>query len=503
MVLNLLQIKNGTNMITKYLNREGPEDHQTDWNDRKALAESMIPIVGDLYRKNNVKIYVYGKTLINKSAIEIMQAHRSAQPIEKNELSEFETLPIIEALTEFDLSLSHIDVGRMTSLYNLVPKSDCLSVKDFVGDQISELLEKPGIINPTRDVILYGFGRIGRLIARILIDKSGGGGNLCLRAIVVRKGSAKNDLIKRASLLDLDSVHGGFKGTICIDEERSVLIANGNEIKIIYADSPEEINYTEYDIRNAIVIDNTGAFKDREALSRHLRPGTSKVLLTAPADDIKNIVHGINNNIIEDSDDIICAASCTTNAISPPIKAINDKFGIVSGHIEAIHAYTNDQNLIDNYHKSDRRGRSAPLNLVITSTGAVKAVAKVLPEMEGKLSGNSIRVPTPNVSLAILNLKLEKETTTEEMDEYLRYIAYHSPLRKQVDYSNSPDAVSSDMVGSHHACIIDAKASIVNGNNVVLYCWYDNEAGYSYQVFRVLEQFSGVNYRIVPKDSSF
>jgi glyceraldehyde 3-phosphate dehydrogenase len=180
---------------------------------------------------------------------------------------------------------------------------------------------------------------------------------------------------------------------------------------------------------------------------------------------------------------------------------MNDKFGIVSGHIETVHAYTNDQNLIDNYHKADRRGRSAPLNMVITSTGAAKAVAKVLPVMQGKLTGNAIRVPTPNVSMAILKLTLEKETTVDEVNEYMRHIALHSPLRKQVDYSNSPEVVSCDFVGSRHACIFDSEATIVNGNQVIMYCWYDNEFGYSCQVHRVLEQMAGVNYRIYPKES--
>jgi glyceraldehyde 3-phosphate dehydrogenase len=364
-------------------------------------------------------------------------------------------------------------------MYEEGPKKEGVSVEDFVRSQVEDLVGSDEPAPAPRDVVLYGFGRIGRLMARLLIEKTGGGENLRLRAIVVRKGGAKNDLVKRASLLRRDSVHGPFNGTIRVDEERSSFVANGNEIKVIYASTPEEVDYTEYGINNAIVIDNTGIFKDREGLSRHLRPGASKVILTAPGSDVPNIVYGINNDEIKDDETIISAASCTTNAISPPLKAMNDKFGIVSGHIETVHAYTNDQNLIDNYHKADRRGRSAPLNMVITSTGAAKAVAKVLPVMQGKLTGNAIRVPTPNVSMAILKLTLEKETTVDEVNEYMRHIALHSPLRKQVDYSNSPEVVSCDFVGSRHACIFDSEATIVNGNQVIMYCWYDNEFGYS------------------------
>jgi glyceraldehyde 3-phosphate dehydrogenase len=230
-------------------------------------------------------------------------------------------------------------------------------------------------------------------------------------------------------------------------------------------------------------------------------PGISKVILTAPGKgDMKNIVHGVNSHEILPTDTIISAASCTTNAIAPPLKVLDDKFGVEGGHVETVHSYTNDQNLIDNYHKGDRRGRSAPLNMVISETGAAKAVGKVLPQLLGKLSGNAIRVPTPNVSLAILKLNLKTETTVEELNEFMRRMALHSPLRKQIDYSNSPEVVSSDFVGSRHACIFDSEATIVNGKSAVLYCWYDNEFGYSCQVHRILEQMAGVNYAVYPQD---
>ncbi|MEM8593699.1 MAG: glyceraldehyde-3-phosphate dehydrogenase, partial [Pseudomonadota bacterium] len=204
---------------------------------------------------------------------------------------------------------------------------------------------------------------------------------------------------------------------------------------------------------------------------------------------------------IEDSDRMITAASCTTNAISPPLKVIDESFGLSYGHLETIHAYTNDQNLIDNYHKKNRRGRAAGLNMVITETGAAKAVSKVLPNLTGKLSGSAIRVPTPNVSLAILNLTLEKETTVEEMNEFMRNAALHSPLHQQIDYSVSNEVVSSDFVGTRCACIFDSKATVVNGKNCVLYFWYDNEFGYSCQVQRVLTQMAGVKLVRYPEES--
>lgn len=313
------------------------------------------------------------------------------------------------------------------------------------------------------------------------------------------RNRGKNDLTKRASLLRRDSVHGSFSGTIAVDEEESAIIANGNFIRVIYANDPATVDYTQYGISNAVLIDNTGIWRDEAGLNQHLRPGIKRVLLTAPGKgNLKNIVYGVNNNLIDASDKIISAASCTTNAIVPPLKAINDKFGIVNGHVETVHSYTNDQNLLDNFHKGPRRGRAAPLNMVLTETGAATAAAKALPELAGKLTGNAIRVPTPNVSMAILNLTLEKDTTLEELNGYLRWVSLHSPLQRQVDFISSPDAVSTDFVGSRHSSVIDAEATIVNGNHCVLYVWYDNEFGYSCQVLRILQQISGVEFPAYP-----
>ena len=481
--------------------RRRPADYFQDWKQREALAEAMIPLVGKLSRENSAKTYIYGKSLVNQSVLDIMQDHRYVRQVEQNELSEFETYPVIKALAELDLGTAHIDVGRIAVAYETEGRAQGLSVEEYVKSQVADLIgsnAKP--IDVPRDVVLYGFGRIGRLLARLLVEKADGGDTLRLRAIVVRKSKAANDLIKRAALLRRDSVHGSFNGTIRVDEERGSFVANGNEIKVIYADAPEQVDYTALGIQDALVIDNTGMWRDRQGLSRHLQsPGVAKVLLTAPGKgDLKNIVHGINNGEIEPEDQLISAASCTTNAIAPPLKALDDEFGIVTGHVETVHSYTNDQNLIDNFHKANRRGRSAPLNMVLTETGAAKAAGKVLPQLQGKLTGNAIRVPTPNVSMAILNLNLSRQVTVEELNEYMRRVALHSPLRKQIDFSNSPEVVSTDFVGSRHACVFDSEATIVNGQQAVIYLWYDNEFGYSCQVFRILQQMAGIEYPTYP-----
>ena len=481
-------------------NRPVPSDYFQDWKAREALAEGMIPVVGKLYREKNVKCYIYGRALVNKSVIDIMKAHRFVRQIEHNELSEFDTFAVLDYLAKQDLSYSHIDIGRLA--VGFMNDNSGQSLEEYIQKHLDARLntaKKP--IDEPRDVVLYGFGRIGRLMARLLIEKTGGGDVLRLKAVVVRPGG-EGDLIKRASLLRRDSVHGSFKGTIRVDEDNNRLICNGNPIQFIYANSPDEINYNEFGIDNAILVDNTGKWRDEEGLGLHLKSkGVSQVLLTAPGKgDVKNIVYGINHESIEPSDKIVSAASCTTNAIVPVLSSMMDEYGVACGHVETVHAFTNDQNLIDNFHKAERRGRAAPLNMVLTETGAAKAVAKALPELKGKLTGNAIRVPTPNVSMAILNLTLEKETTKEELNEYMRNISLHSNLRKQIDYTDSPDVVSSDFVGTRTACIFDAKATIVNGKNVVLYCWYDNEFGYSCQVHRIVERLAGVQYDVIPKD---
>ena len=476
-------------------------DYFPDWKEREALAESMIPLIGGLYRKNIVT-YCYGRAMYNQNVTQLMKIHRYVRQVAKNELSEFESYPILEEIVKLNLGPSHIDVGKLAIKYMEEAQTSEQNLGDFVKRECGAVvgsLTLP-LIEP-QDIVLYGFGRIGRLLARLLIEKTGSGQQLILKAIVVRKGG-KDDLTKRASLLRRDSIHGSFQGTIRVDEENSCIIANGNVIRILYANGPSEVNYENYGIRNAIVIDNTGVWRDEEGLSGHLKSkGISKVVVTAPGKgQIKNIVSGVNSDAITQYDNILAAASCTTNAIVPPLKAINEKFPIVSGHMETVHAYTPDQNLTDNYHKSNRRGRSAPLNMVITETGASSAVTKLLPELDGKLTGNAIRVPTPNVSLAILNLTVAKETTVEEVNNYLRESCIHGPMQRQMDFTHSPEVVSSDFVGNRHACIIDGEATIVKDNRIVLYVWYDNEFGYSCQVVRVIQKLAGITYPLIPQD---
>ncbi|WP_426357076.1 glyceraldehyde-3-phosphate dehydrogenase [Pseudocolwellia sp. HL-MZ19] len=474
-------------------------EYQNSWQERQTLAENMQPIIGQLFRNKGIEISIHGRPLVNASAIDIIKAHKSVALHEETKLRLRESYPFIEALNKLPLSAARIDVGKLAYRYLFKGEANGLSIEEFLNQELNTICNNAPAAK-AQDVVLYGFGRIGRLLARLLIERTGPSSALSLKAIVIRPGKS-DDLEKRASLLRRDSVHGAFNGSITIDKENNVIKANGAFIQVIYAKSPSDIDYTSYGINNALVVDNTGIWSDEEGLGQHLKSkGVSKVLLTAPAKgDIKNVVYGVNHKMILPEDTIVSAASCTTNAITPVLKALNDKFGIKNGHVETVHSYTNDQNLIDNYHPAPRRGRSAPLNMVISTTGAAKAVAKALPELAGLLTGNAIRVPTPNVSMAIMNLNLKESTTKSDLNDYLRQISLNSELQNQVDYTASTEIVSTDLVGSRYAGVVDSQATIVDGDRAVLYVWYDNEFGYSCQVVRVMLEMAGIEIPTLPK----
>ena len=461
--------------------------------DRRKATVEFIKIVSDLWYDNSIELVLFRNQLIDRSVSDILNLHKYANDFVEKPISIFDSVEIAQAIQSLDLPPSKLDIGKLTYEYFLEQQNyeDTLS---FVKDKLSKANDS-GVLIP-KDVVLYGFGRIGRLLARELMNKAGKGSQMRLRAIVTRGKVDASVLEKRASLLKMDSVHGDFNGTVSIDEENNALIINGTTVYIISANAPEDIDYTTYGINDALVIDNTGAFRDDVALARHLKgKGVSKVLLTAPGKGIPNIVHGVNHldhnpNIV----DIFSAASCTTNAITPILKAVEETFGVDHGHLETIHAYTNDQNLVDNMHSKYRRGRAAALNMVITETGAGKAVSKALPSFEGKLTSNAIRVPVPNGSLAILNLELNKETTKEKLNAIIKKYAMQGDLVEQIQYSINNELVSSDIVGTSAPSIYDSNATIVakNGKSVVLYVWYDNEYGYSHQVIRLAKYIAQV-----------
>jgi len=276
--------------------RPNIDDYFGDWKQREALVQEMIPVIGQLFSQRNVGIFIYGRPLHNRSVTFIMKTHRFVRQVESNEMSEFESHPVLLAVAKLDLRHVKIDLGKLTIHYMEHQESEgdkALDVDSFVARELAYLTGiKDCPIEKAQDVVLYGFGRIGRLMARLLVERTSTGEVMRLRAIVVRPGKA-GDLVKRASLFTDDSIHGAFQGTLRIDEENNCLIANGNVIQVIYANGPDEIDYTEYGISDALIVDNTGKWRDEEGLSLHLQAkGAAKVLLTAPGKgNLKNIVY--------------------------------------------------------------------------------------------------------------------------------------------------------------------------------------------------------------------
>jgi len=467
-----------------------------NWIEREKAAAKLSSIVNDLWFNKSIELVLFRKKLFDKGIELILQHHKLARQITKKEIYVFDTLQIAEIIQQLDLAPSKIDLGILASEW-FDAKVNNIDVRGFVTERLKEITGSDRFQLKSKDIVLYGFGRIGRIASRILINQTGKGEQLRLRAIVIRGKMDKAQIQKRAELLRNDSIFGAFRGNVDEDYENEGLIINGQFVKIICSDSQSDIDYTEYGISNALLIDNTGAWRDREGLEKHLSAkGISQVLLTAPGKgDIPNVVFGVNHDKYStESEKIFSAASCTTNAIVPPLKVIDDHFGIFYGHIETVHSYTNDQNLLDNYHKKYRRGRAAALNLVITETGAGSAVAKALPQLKGKLTGNAVRIPTPDGSLAILNLTLKREATKEEINTVLKHHSMHGQLVEQLDFSESEELVSSDILGDSHASIVDGAATIIgeNKSNVILYVWYDNEWGYTEQVIRYAKHLAGV-----------
>ncbi|MGB2761756.1 glyceraldehyde-3-phosphate dehydrogenase [Maribacter stanieri] len=461
--------------------------------DRRKATTEFIKIVSDLWYDKSIEIVLFKNQVIDKNVSDIIHLHEYAGEFVQKPISIFDSVEILRSISDMVLPPSKLDIGKLTYEYHS-DNNILNNVKSFVIDKLQSAQDFKNI--EPKDVVLYGFGRIGRLVARELMSKTGKGNQLRLRAIVVRGKPSIENLEKRASLLRTDSVHGIFNGTVKVDYANLKLIINGTTVHVIYANMPEEIDYTEYGIKDALVIDNTGAFRNKEQLERHLQAkGALKVLLTAPGKEVANIVHGVNHlEYNPDDTAIFSAASCTTNAITPILKAIEETLGIEKGHLETIHAYTNDQNLVDNMHGKYRRGRAAALNMVITETGAGQAVTKALPSLDGKLTSNAIRVPVPNGSLAILNLDVSQKTSLEGVNSMIKKYALEGDLVEQIKYSLDKELVSSDIIGTSAPSIYDSMATIVSstGKNIILYIWYDNEYGYSHQVIRLAKYIAKV-----------
>ena len=485
-------------MSNSVLTQETYSNELEVYVNQERAAVDLIHSIGKLMFEKSIELVLFRNHLVDTSITEILRLHKYSAEMVGKPISVFDSAELAREILEMDLAPAKIDIGKLANEW-LSERETYKSTKDFLEDKFQNFLTTENKPIEPRDVILYGFGRIGRLAARELIKQAGKGQQLRLRAIVMRSVD-ETSMTKRASLLENDSVHGRFKGTVDTDFDNSCLIINGQRVNMIGASNPSTIDYTKYGISDALVIDNTGVFRDKEALSLHLKSkGVAKVILTAPGKGIPNIVYGINHrNLDIEKINIFSAASCTTNAISPILKVMEDAYGVKSGHIETVHAYTNDQNLLDNMHSKHRRGRSAAVNMVITETGAGKAVTKVIPSLENKLTANAVRVPTPNGSLAIMNLELDKKVTKAKVQDLMKDNALKGELVNQIFYSINEELVSNDIIGNECCAVFDSPATIVSEDRkkVVLYTWYDNEYGYTKQVIRLAKYIAKVRRNI-------
>jgi len=325
-------------------------------------------------------------------------------------------------------------------------------------------------------IAINGFGRIGRLAFRQLVNRP---------SFTVVGINDLTDVETLAHLLKYDSIHGLFPGDVTVSNGN--LVVNGQEIQITAERNPADLPWAAGNVD--IVVESTGVFADAEKASAHLTAGAGKVIISAPAKgDLKTIVLGVNDDILTAEDRIVSNASCTTNCLAPMAKVLNDTFGLEKGYITTIHAYTADQRLQDAPHRDLRRARAAALSMIPTSTGAAKAVGLVLPELDGKLDGMAVRVPTPTGSVTDLTATLKTEATAEEVNAALKAAA-EGPMKGILQYCEDP-IVSVDIVGNTHSCILDAALTKCTGNLVKVFGWYDNEAGYATRVVDLAERLA-------------
>ena len=327
------------------------------------------------------------------------------------------------------------------------------------------------------NVGINGFGRIGRLVFRRMMEL--GGFNIV----------AINDLMDTKTLshlLKYDSVHGKYPGTVVASE--SSITVDGKVIKILSEKDPSNLGWGDMDVD--IVIESTGIFSNRDKLQLHIDAGAKKVILTAPAKDEIDavIVLGVNDSDLKPEHKIISNASCTTNCLAPMVKVLDDSFGIIKGFMTTIHSYTNDQVMLDQPHKDLRRARAGAVNIIPTTTGAAKAVGKVLPHLQGKLDGFALRVPTPDASLTDFVCEVNKETTKEEINEVFKK-ASKTNLNGILEYSEEP-LVSTDIIGNPYSCIFDSLSTMCSSKLVKVIGWYDNEWGYSCRVVDLMKKIA-------------
>ena len=454
----------------------------------EVAAAAVVSLAVTAYAQNSVRYEFRGRAVKAYSPAALVKQVQDTRV--------WSDCPISEQLQAMLAICQRLDGKAKDTTIDL---SHCLAIStasdsdDMIGWDTVEDLVRAGHYQSKRQVAIYGLGRVGRLMCRLAVTD--GLEPACeLVAIVVRPG----DLAQRLQLLQRDSIQGDMPASAEIIERegRTYLQLGDLSVLVVEASQPEEVNLEQHGFSNVLLIDSTGVLKSEEGLSRHIGRGVTQVILTAPASSgVPTYVHGINHEQMQASDTVISAASCTTTAVATALAPVVNEFGVVHAHIETIHAYTNDQNLFDNVHKSRRRSRAGASNIVISTTGMAKALAQVLPQMYNKMTGNAVRVPVSDGSLVIASIELEKDLernletdfSQDRIEQVYRSAAAMSCGQLELDDSDMQ--TSADTVGSTAACIVDLPAMIVDkdARRLVIYAWYDNELGYARQVWRLAQ----------------
>lgn len=439
------------------------------------VAEQLTVVASRLYRQHDVRLQCAGHPVLSRSPAQLVASMQFALVANGIELDEMREL--LKALTDAELMPCTIDIADIAAGEGL-DTPELLQVIEVSDDRAEP-----------RDVVLNGFGRVGRLLVRLMFE-DGCGPLLQLRAIAVRPGT---ELEHRTELLRQDSIHGRIHADVEYAQDDRAVVINGQSVPFVEMSGPEDVSQLQplsLD-SNTLLIDSTGSRRKKAELDPWIGGTISQVLVTAPCSEpVPNVVRGIHSAEVDLSQPLISAASCTTNAIAPIAAWLESTYGLKHLHMETVHAYTNDQNLVDNAHSSPRRSRAATENMIITATGAQKAVGLVLPDIGAKMTATAVRVPVADVSLLTCIFQLDGLATGDEMREAFRQASHQIGWRQLLGFSSNAAAASSDFKGDRHACVIDGPSIECDADRGVLQAWYDNEIGYCAQVLRLAEDMS-------------
>lgn len=466
------------------------------WVQSEIYAARLTSYVTELYAFGKVELLVSGETLIGRGPIPLLGTIKRHSRLLGVDYNVRDVSRIVNALRQESLHPCRIDIGLLTSQWAMLKRPP--DVAAFLHQTLGRrFLTRYPRKQPTLAIVLHGFGRVARILTRIL-SRYGPAGQIRLGAVIVRPDrheTRESLLFRRYRLLQNDSIYGAFRGDIEFLPEVESLIVNGNAVRFIAAERPEQVQLPALDAEHVLFLDTTGRQRDyRELFGRLRAGGVSALGATFPVPELPAILYGVNHFDLHELDPpVFSAGSDPANAVAPVLRLLHEEYNIDGGHLEIVRPFTNDQNLLDNIHTSPRLGRSAPENLVPFEADLIAEIERLLPGLARRLTAGYVRAPIENGALAILQLRLRRAPTRDELNRFLRYGALKSDLRDQLDFSLAPDFVSADIRANPHAAVVDSPRTMVAGKQVVVYLWFDNEYGYAAQILRLCQELSNLS----------